>query len=323
LDTFDTRLFCLLRDCYFEPTSSFDRRPSPHDVAKMLRVDIKTVRKRMKSWERSGFVKYYQVIPNYNLLGIKASTYLFHFPDVMSKTKGLAKIGLVDGVGSVLDLLGESALVWLGYQDEEEQETKLALLEELTGDSKPRRFMEEVHPEVNLSMVQLDWQILKSMRHNALKPLTDISGELGVTRKTVRAHLSRMADKRAFFIRAIFDVRRVTGLTFYGLALRLDSEKRKEAISKIDSIITCGDNCFMRFVTPSGDAFLGLWSKDLMSIENTYVQAKQIPGVNEAEIWLYKEVHDYPKFLDKLIEKQALDSKAQRELVTSVMIKRN
>ena len=239
MDTFDSRLFCLLRDCYFEPTSTSVRRPSPKDVAKMLQVDARTVKERVRRWERKRFIKYYQLVPNYRLLGIRSTSFLLRAVDPLAKPKILDRISLVDGVTSVLDILGDSILVWVAYQDAEELDRRVALLAEITGGSSAERFLDESFGPVEMRLSALDWQILRSMRNDAMKPVTKIAKELQVTRKTVRAHLERLVEKNAFFVRTIFDVTRVKGLIFYGLAIELDPAARESALKELDDVVTC------------------------------------------------------------------------------------
>ena len=318
LDTFDTRLFCLLRDCYFEPTSTSVRRPAAKDVASMLRVDVRTVGERVRRWERRGFIKYYQLIPNYRLLGLRSTSFLLKLDDLLTKPRALEKLGLIEGVTSILDLLGDNLLVWVAYEDEEELAKRLALLTEITGARNPERFLDEPFGAVDMRLLELDWQILGSMRNHAMKPVTKIAQELKVTRKTVRAHLERLVEHNAFFVRTIFDVTKVKGLIFYGLAIALEPTAREEALRELDDVVTCSVNCLVQMVTRSGSVFFALWGEDLQGVEDTVLKAKRVRGVEKVDMWLYKRVIEYPKLIDRLLSRRTAEAARERTVRSSI-----
>ncbi|MBI3860109.1 MAG: hypothetical protein HY296_07755 [Thaumarchaeota archaeon] len=312
MDTSDARLFCLLRDCYFEPTSTSVRRPAHKDVAKMLQVDPRTVKERVRSWERRGFIKYYQLVPNHRLLGIRSTSFLLEVGDPLAKPKVLERISLVDGVTSVLDFLGEDLFVWVAYQDDEELQRRTALLGEISGSRRVERYLDEPFGPVDMKLTLLDWQIIRSMRNDAMKPVSRMAKELKVTRKTVRAHLERLVASNAFFVRTIFDVTRVKGLIFFGLDVTLEEEGREDALRELDAVVTCSVNCFVRMVTRSGRAFLALWAEDLQGVENSFLSARRIRGVKKVDLLLYKRVTEHPQFFDKIIEKKIIEATKRR-----------
>jgi hypothetical protein len=85
LDITDIRIFCQTGFKYHPPYSVMDRRPNAQTIARALGLDTRTVKGRMKAMEREGFIKYYQVIPNYSALGYSSCTYLLPFRDPSTK----------------------------------------------------------------------------------------------------------------------------------------------------------------------------------------------------------------------------------------------
>jgi len=215
--------------CLNLPPYASNRRPSPWKVAKELGIDGKTVKARMKKWEKTGFIKYYQVIPNYNLLGIKSAYYMLSPGDVLKKYEVLKKIHLVEGVLSIVNFVGDKFLVTLDYEKENEMNKRAELLGEIAGCGTPSKLMDEPFDPIGIQLSGLDWQIIRCLRNRALKPFSMISKECGFTSRTVKSHLERMVDKEAFFIKAVFDMSRVTGLVFYSVALIIEPNQRRSA----------------------------------------------------------------------------------------------
>lgn len=278
----------------------------------MVQMDVRTVKARVRNWERSGLLQYYQAIPNYRLFGIRSTSFMVEMADPSEKEAALGKIHLIDGVTSVLDFLGDKILVWLVYEDEDQLAKRHALLEEVTKSRKIQRFLDEPFGPVETQLSGLDWQILGAMRRGAMKPIGRIADELGVTRKTVRAHLEKLVASNAFFVRSIFDVTRVKGLIFFGIAVALESELREEAIKELDLVVTCSVNCFVKMVTRSGSVFLAMWAEDLEGVENSMLSARRIRGVKSVELMLYKRVTEYPQLVDGLIERKVSEAARAR-----------
>ncbi len=315
MDPLDIRIFCQLGLCLNLPPYAERRRPDPWKVAEELGIDGKTVKSRMEKWEKTGFIKYYQVVPNYNLLGIESSAFAFSFDDIVRKYAVLKKVGLVEGVLSILNLLGNTFLLWLAYEDDKEMEKRIALLVEVTGCPEPPKMVDDTHDEVKLVLSGLDWEIIRCLRYNALKPFSEIAKDCGFTRKTVKLHLERMVERNAFYIRAIFNASAVTGLVFYSLAVVLDPNERRNAIKKLDGIFR--ENSFARFVAPTGGAFYSLWSTNAGEPEDSYVKARSVNGVVSAETSIFKEVVEFPEMLDRLIAKKILETAKKNQTATA------
>jgi DNA-binding Lrp family transcriptional regulator len=312
MDPLDIRILCQLGFCLNLPPYATDRRPDPWKVAKELGVDGKTVKLRMEKWERTGFIKYYQVLPNYNLLGIKSSAYVFSPGDIVKKYQVLKKVELVEGVINIINFLGDSFLLWLAYEDDAEMSKRVALLAEVTGSPAPPKFLDEEYELVNFQLSALDWQIVKCLRYNALKHSSTIARDCGVTRKTVNAHLERMVDKRAFFLRAIFDASAVSGLVFYSLAIVLDREQRKDALRALDRMFR--ERSFARYVPSQENILYTLWATSVGETEDSHVKASSVAGVLNVSPLVLKEVIEFPELLDKLIDKRIAET-AKRPLL--------
>jgi DNA-binding Lrp family transcriptional regulator len=85
-------------------------RINPWVIAKKLGVDGNTVKMRLAKMKRSGFIKYFQIYPNYRLLGIGGGgAYLFELDDPERKNATINQCALVDGVRDY-QLCGQSSL---------------------------------------------------------------------------------------------------------------------------------------------------------------------------------------------------------------------
>ncbi len=301
MDPLDIRIMCHLGMCPNVMSFAARRRPDPAEVAKELKIDGKTVRSRMERWEKTGFIKYYQILPNNNILGIKSSLYLFSFDDIIKKYEAIKKVRLVEGVLSIVNALGLSFGLWLAYEDEEERDKRLSLLAEVTGCQEPPKITDDAHDPVTTRLSSLDWKIIKCLRHNALKPLSAIAEDCHVTRKTAKLHLERMIQGNAFYMRAIFDASRVIGLILYALAAVLDEDLKGEALRELTRMFR--ENAFAKWES-AGNILFSLWSISAGEPEDSYVKARNVKGVVHVEVQVVKELIEFPGLVDKLVERK-------------------
>ena len=301
MDPLDIRIMCHLGMCPNVMSFAARRRPDPAEVAKELKIDAKTVKSRMKRWEKTGFIKYYQILPNNNILGIQSSLYLFSFDDIVKKYEAIKKVRLVEGVLSIVNALGISIGLWIAYEDEEERDKRLSLLCEVTGCQEPPRITDDAHDPVTARLSSLDWRIIKCLRHNALKPLSEVAADCNVTRKTAKLHLERMIQGNAFYMRAIFDASRVSGLILYALAAVLDEDLKQEALRELVGIF--GESAFAKWES-AGNILFSLWSINAGEPEDSYVRARNVKGVVHVEVQVVKELIEFPELIDKLVERR-------------------
>jgi DNA-binding Lrp family transcriptional regulator len=303
LDTKDIAIWCLLGNKYYEPPYASNRRPEPKDVARRLGIDTRTVTRRIRAMERNGFIRYYQLIPNYNLLGLKATAMICYFENVSAKYRCIQKVGeLLEGVLEIHNPVGPSFMLWVAYDDHSQKARRLAVLRELTG-SQPRELYDREFPNVSIAISNLDWRIMWSLRNDAAKPISTIARELGVTRKTVRRRLERMVVNKAFMLRAVFDPSRVTGIQLCQLCVYLDGANpgAEKVLREFDSAFR--ENIFLRMVPLRGRGVMyGLYSVKVGEPEDFLLRALAIKGVSDVELRILKEVREYPELIDSRIK---------------------
>ncbi len=301
VDPLDIRIMCHLGLCPNIVPTATRRRPNPARVAKELKIDSKTVKSRMERWEKSGFLKYYQIVPKNSVLGVKSSLYLFSFDDIVKKYAMIKKVRLVEGSLSLVNLLGGSFGVWLAYEDEEERKRRLSLLVEVTGCQEPPKLVDDIQDPFLGRLSGLDWKIIRCLRDDALKPLPAIAEACGVSKKTVKFHMERMIKEDAFYSTAIFDSSRVSGLIIYALAVVIDEAKREEALRELGRKF--GEKVFAQWAS-AGNVLYCLWATNAGEPEESYVTARNVKGVAHVETVVVKEVIEFPELINKLVERK-------------------
>ncbi|MDA4127186.1 MAG: Lrp/AsnC family transcriptional regulator [Thaumarchaeota archaeon] len=275
----------------------------PAYLATRLGVDSKTVKAHLAGMERTGFIRFYQVYPNFSHLGIEGSAYLFQSPEEDRRAELIQEIELVEGILEVHNFLGPSICVDLSYSSVPNLDNKLRRLCELTGDSTPVPFYERFMPEVKRPLSKLDWRILKALRYRARRPLREAAAEIGVNLKTFRRRFERMAQEGSFFITPALDPSKAPGLVLFELLVYTTPDADRSTIQRILSVT---DDHYVYHYVPSmqrlGNFDILAFAETTGEIEQLRRQVRYIPGVAKVDALVFRGWNEYTKWIDSAID---------------------
>lgn len=286
----------------FGPHAGDINRLDPWKIAKELGFDGKTVKVRIRNMEKQGFIQYYQIYPNFRLLGVEAAAFFFEAPNIDAKNEAIRKASLIDGVVEVYNFIGNTWCIDFTYHDSRDLEKRLSLLLELTKSSSYEKFYGRVMPPTNITLNSLDWKIMKSLRYNAFKRLSKVAEELGVTVKTIKRRFERMTSNNAIIIVPVINPSVVAHTITYGLLFYPDEETRREAVRTI--IETFEPICFMSYAPPKGPLVLLNFATTMAETEEALLRGKSIKGVRDVKLLVLKETREYTEWIDREIDKR-------------------
>ena len=294
---------------------------NPWVIAKKLGVDGNTVKLRLAKMKKIGFIKYFQIYPNYRLLGIGGgSAYLFELDDPERKNTIINQCALVDGVTEITNFVGNEVCIDFTYHDRKDESRRLKLLLGLTNCKRAEKFYDRVMPPVGFELSNTDWRIIKSLRYNAFKPLSKVAQELVLSTKTVRRRFQRMIDNNAVVIVPAIQPGDVPNTITHVLLLYFkESRVREQAL--MEALHLFEDKYFLIDTTSEGNAMLGLVAQTLAETEENFITSRKIGGVRNVKMLILKETQDFSEWMDQEIETKIAETSklihANAEVVTS------
>lgn len=281
-------------------------RLSPWVIAKKLGVDGNTVKLRLSKMEKNGFIKYFQIYPNYRLLEIRGGAYVFEL-DAERKKSAINQCALVDGVTEIGSFVGNTMCIDFTYRDARDESRKVKLFSELTACKRSEKFYERVMPPVKIELSDTDWRIIRSLRCNALKPLSKVAQELGLSVKTVRRRFERMINNNAVIIVPVIDLGDIPNTITHVLLLYFDEDRRESALEKALDLFD--DSYFLVDTTPQGNAMIALVAQTLTETEDNLFKAKRIEGVRDIKMLILKETWEFSEWMDIEIDKKITEAR--------------
>ena len=302
LDELDFKIFKSVEFRPFGPSSGDLSRLNPWVIAKKVGADGNTVKLRLDKMKKSGFIRYFQVYPNFRLLGVEGAAYLFQARDVLEKREIIGKCSLVDGVTEIHNFIGSSFCIDFTYSDSNDESRRLELFRHLTHCESPERFYERVMPPVEIDLSNVDWRIIKSLRYNAFKPLSVVAKELGSSAKTVRRRFDRMAQNNAIIIVPLVNPADIPNTITHVILLYPDPERREEVLRV--AMEEFKDSCFLARTSPPGNAMICLAARTLADTEENLIKARRLDGIRDAKLFILREITEYTQWIDSAIDRK-------------------
>jgi DNA-binding Lrp family transcriptional regulator len=302
VDELDFKIFKSVEFRPFGPTAGDLSRLNPWVIAKKVGADGNTVKLRLGKMKKSGFIRYFQIYPNFRLLGMQGAAYLFQARDVVEKNDVIGKCSLVDGVTEIHNFIGPSFCIDFTFSDRSDETRRLELFRHLTHCESPERFYERVMPPVEIELSTVDWKIIKSLRYNAFKPLSTVAKELGLSAKTVHRRFDRMAQNNAIIIVPLVNPADIPNTITHVILLYPDPERWEQALKV--AMQEFKDTCFLARTSPPGNAMVCLAARTLGETEENLIKAKRINGIRDAKLLILREITEYTKWIDSAIERE-------------------
>ncbi|MDA4111181.1 MAG: Lrp/AsnC family transcriptional regulator [Thaumarchaeota archaeon] len=304
MDAKDVRIFCEMAFTDWIYGSWASRRPGSSAISKKLGLDEKTVRLRVKKMEESGFIKYYQVIPNLALFGMKFQGLCrFEAMNIPTKFGVLGFIHELPGIVEAFDYLGPAvALSIAGKSEEDVQATakQVAARFELTMTSLGNHTLREPRRQLD----SLDWSIIVRMRYGARVSTKEIAQALSVTPRVVEYRTRKLMDEDVFQIRPVLNTQRQEGLVFYELGVSMDLSKQISVKRRIEE--KYGNRMWSMRVAPNGTLLAEMFGFSLADPEEVLVELLSTEGVKWCSMSVLKEIIEpkRPNWIDRLIQEK-------------------
>lgn len=302
----DSLDFQIVREMGFRPYGSRPKGPEvfkPSYLAKRTGVEPETVKARLARMEASGFIRFYQLYPNFTHLGLQDSAYLFRVPDDDRKSGAIQKVEPIEGLVEIHNFHGPEMCVDVSHRGPDDLSRKLRLLSEFTGDAAPAPFYERHMPRVSRTLTPLDWRILRAHRYKARRPIAEVADEVGVSLRTVRRRFDRMAAEGSFFLVPAIDPGKAPGVLMYELLFYLKPDAPASAPAHV--LRTLDERCVYHYVPSSlalGNFDALLYAESTGEIEEVRQRARTLPGVAKVTALVFRAWREYTGWIDGAIE---------------------
>jgi DNA-binding Lrp family transcriptional regulator len=163
----------------------------------------------------------------------------------------------------------------------------------------PRRF-----PSPAATPNKLDWQLIKALRYNSIRPTTEVAEELGITHRAAEYHISRLLESQVFFMRAFVNAKDPKGIVLYSLFLELDESAHEKV--KGELLQKFKDRLWFEFSPPAPMIIVNLFATSVGEPEDRLLETLSHPGVRGGSLTIIKGwiEPNLPSWIDRSLEEK-------------------
>ena len=290
----------------------YERVPKPIDVLQPARIaratgaSVNTVKDRIAEMSRRGIIAGYHAVPNLQHLGLRGEAYYLRFANDEAKDAALPRILELEGLLELHDFMGRGACADFAFHDDAEMRRKLAFLAEAAGDAAPHRFYYREMPRVDRALTPLDWRILQALRADPRALPAELAPAVGVSARTVKRHLTRMAAEGSVFLVPAVDPSKADGLFIFELLVYLRDGTGPRPMAALRTAFHAEHvYAYVPASAELGHFDMLLFARTSAEVEAMRRRAEEVEGVLRAEAWLFRAFMGFPAWLDAAIARAA------------------
>ncbi|MES2154410.1 MAG: winged helix-turn-helix transcriptional regulator [bacterium] len=290
----------------------YERTPKPLDALQPARIarvtgsSVNTVKDRIARMTERGVIAGYQAVPNLRHLGLQGEAYHLKFTSDAAKDKAMPRLLAVNGLLELHDFLGQGACADFAFKDDAELRRTLATISAGSQDGAPRHFYSREMPDVRRSLTPLDWRIVQALRADPRATPADLAPIVGVSTRTVKRHLTRMAAEGSLFLVPILDPSKADGVFLFELLVYLRDGTGPRPMAALRAAFHAEHvYAYVPASAELGNFDLLLFARTSAEVEALRRRAEQVDGVVRAEAWLFRAFLGFPAWMDAAIEKAA------------------
>jgi DNA-binding Lrp family transcriptional regulator len=278
----------------------------PSRIARTTGLALNTVKERIQRLTERGVIQGYTAVPNLRHLDLEAAAVYVEFATDEAKENAVQRIRALDGLLELNDFMGRGLCADLGYRGDADRREKHGLLTECAGGSPVLEFYAWDAPPVTRTLTRLDWRIIQALRADPRASAAQLAARVGVSARTVKRHLARMADEGSIFLAPVVDPSRADGLFIFAILVYLEDGASEVPLRGLRQEFR--DELVHAFVPRSvelGHLDILLFARTSAEVEAMRRRAQAVPGVRRAEAWLYRAFEGVGPWLDAAIERAA------------------
>jgi DNA-binding Lrp family transcriptional regulator len=266
-------------------------RHSYSAIAHKLGVDEETIRRRVRSLWRQGYIRGSELVINPYLLGREPVRVLLNVGNPqLSKKNVISQIKLIDGVLLIIDTLGEGLQVILFCENEETIARRTELVAAICQSKEDPWILRNLDAlgfnRCKVKLSKTDLLVLKSLRTDPRKSTAKVASETGVSTRTVERRIHTLTEAGAFYHMFQLDFQKLNGVTA-STTVSFRDEKTKR---KLDPVISAKlEGLFYSKTSAKITSQFNFASKNVGETEEIYEWIRGLDGVVQARMGIIKQ----------------------------------
>lgn len=272
-------------------------RESYSNIARRNGASEDTIRRRVKRAEERGLIQGWRTVVHPNTIDCVDVFLDFQVSKSEKKQEIIKLLELGDSTVLITDFEGSGLFLLIYSKLGDSLSRNVQFIETLCG-APPLTVLNSLFPVCGLRPLRTDWKIIRSIRDEPRKSISQIAREVGVTTRTVNRRLNLLTKERAFFLMGLPDFGRLDGKTANFLIL-LSNEKDGAKVSQ--KISSRYENIIYQGVF-KGVLLYDITFPDISEAEEAYRWIRNREGVKSARMGIINDLAVVNRWTDEQLK---------------------
>ena len=297
-----------------------DPRVSAAEMARRLDVDRATVGSRLRSWERQGFLLAQEAIPSPLVFGAQIAGGNLKVSEVREKPRILEDLGLIPGLISAVDHVGEWVALLYAYEQPEALDRSRRLIARLPGVGDVTPCVPFRAPEPTMTPTQLDFRILNALRLGSRHTFQEIARAAGISAKSLARRMEQLVRGRSIWYLPILDFTRYNKSVFarFVIVVKPDSPTARvveQVALRLPNLTHLTDTSTLAASNEAVPSLLdaGAHVDSVGQAEDIQRELQELETVEEVELLFPRRIYLYRSWFDDRIRSALVLADAARK----------
>lgn len=166
-------------------------RGSFKGIANELGLDEDTVRKRVKSLQRTGLLTGWDLYLNPGAVGCRVRSLRIVVDPKLDKAQVIRRIGMVHGVLGVTDMFSRTIAVFMMYKNDLSLKKSMELILGISNGEILLDYQSQ-YPQSNLQLSPTDWSTIQALRKDPTCSYKELGKTIGISSRAVKRRMERL-----------------------------------------------------------------------------------------------------------------------------------
>ncbi|MGH9921091.1 MAG: AsnC family transcriptional regulator [Nitrososphaerales archaeon] len=282
-------------------------------IAGRLGADDMTVNYRYKRLQGSGLMSGWRLLVNPIFFGCQLLDVMVDVQPESAKSDMVRKLKLVHEIIGIIKFYGRALKMIVMYNGDESRLRTIELISRITNTEKMTKFRWAVPQCRTERLSETDVAIIRALSNDARKSFVKVSGELGLSARTVRNRVNRLRMENTVFTLPILNMGGVPGFIPFYISYSYSKSEAKNAVDR--AMLSHFETSYLwGGLSDPESGYVLLSTSTVSDVQKCLEWGESLPGITSARVDILTETLMFPEKQSELLarknERGAIQKKA-------------
>ena len=269
-------------------------RESDRQIGKEVGISGGAVKSRIKKMQKNGVIEYFTLKIEPPVLGYGVLYFVVTGEDL---DEILEQVKLIGEPFFVVPCVGGITVCSIVVKENIQQ--KIELAKNLMKDVRVLSIFEAENPGVSSNLTKTDLEIINELTKDPRQKIEEIAKKTDLSTKTVTRSLEKLQNDDAIQFTLIYEPTKITDFIPFCILTWIDGDL-KQTLQVLENEFS--ENFLQNPFIAKNQVVLFLYGNDIFELDNLTQQARRVPGVKTADLFIPRKIAFPQKWIKDVVK---------------------